>query len=551
MRSCASARTSSWRRVASSAPSAPGDRVGSSMGFISSVLRRFLLYDRKPCPGRIPKSPTLSRKPPPVRRADRRRTSRWPWCSRFAGRGCACCCGSVDGRRSRAPGRCPGGYLEAGGRSRSRSAASWRARSTWLSCRGSSSSRPWAIPPATPTSGSSRRPTSGSCRSASTRRCRPTRRGIRSTACPRRSRSTTSRSCSTGRERLRAKLSYTNIGFALAPRSFSISELTSHLHGRARLRRRSHQPAARARAPRPARGHGRAAPLRARRRAAGRALPLPLARAGGDRPVRGAAAARRVTHSGSSSRLTSSAGAECVSAPTLMKSTPVSATARTVSSVIPPDASSSARPATSGDGLSQLVRGHVVEQQPRHARVERRAHLVERRALHLDLHAVRRALRIASRGRLTHPAGERGVVLLHEHGVVEPGAVARAAAGAHRLLLERAQAGRGLAGVEDPDACALDRPHVAGGERGHARQPAEEVERHPLRREDRGAAAGDLGQDARLAPAAVAGARAPSAGRGRPARTPPRPRPGRPAPPPRAARCAPGHAPRRARRRGS
>jgi ADP-ribose pyrophosphatase YjhB (NUDIX family) len=30
-----------------------------------------------------------------------------------------------------------------------------------------------------------------------------------------------------GRERLRAKLSYTNIGFALAPRSFSISELTA------------------------------------------------------------------------------------------------------------------------------------------------------------------------------------------------------------------------------------------------------------------------------------------------------------------------------------
>ena len=30
-----------------------------------------------------------------------------------------------------------------------------------------------------------------------------------------------------GRERLRAKLSYTNIGFALAPRSFSISELSS------------------------------------------------------------------------------------------------------------------------------------------------------------------------------------------------------------------------------------------------------------------------------------------------------------------------------------
>ncbi len=38
-------------------------------------------------------------------------------------------------------------------------------------------------------------------------------------------------------------------------------------------------------------------------------------------------------------RLTSSAGAEWVSAPTLMKSTPVSAIARTVSSDTPPEAS--------------------------------------------------------------------------------------------------------------------------------------------------------------------------------------------------------------------
>ena len=38
-------------------------------------------------------------------------------------------------------------------------------------------------------------------------------------------RSTTARSCSPGRERLRAKLSYTNLGFALAPPTFTISEL--------------------------------------------------------------------------------------------------------------------------------------------------------------------------------------------------------------------------------------------------------------------------------------------------------------------------------------
>ena len=51
---------------------------------------------------------------------------------------------------------------------------------------------------------------------------------------------------------------------------------------------------------------------------------------------------RAVHYSKSSARF--SAGAEWVSAPTEMRSTPVSAIARTVSSVTPPDASVSARP---------------------------------------------------------------------------------------------------------------------------------------------------------------------------------------------------------------
>ena len=51
-----------------------------------------------------------------------------------------------------------------------------------------------------------------------------TRAGTRSTRC-RRSRSTTAPIVLAGRERLRAKLSYTNVGFALAPDEFTISEL--------------------------------------------------------------------------------------------------------------------------------------------------------------------------------------------------------------------------------------------------------------------------------------------------------------------------------------
>ena len=91
-----------------------------------------------------------------------------------------------------------------------------------------------------------------------------------------------------GRERLRAKLSYTNIAFALAPPVFTISELrelyvaalghevsATNLQ-RVLLRRGVLEPTGERREP------GRT------RRPAGRALPLPLAAARDHRPVRGA-----------------------------------------------------------------------------------------------------------------------------------------------------------------------------------------------------------------------------------------------------------------------
>ena len=94
-----------------------------------------------------------------------------------------------------------------------------------------------------------------------------------------------------GRERLQAKLSYTNIGFALAPETFTMSELSAIYTAalgyavdptnlRRVLERRGLLD-----------GDRRAALARARRRAPGDGLPLRLARALGDRPVRRAAAA--------------------------------------------------------------------------------------------------------------------------------------------------------------------------------------------------------------------------------------------------------------------
>ena len=79
--------------------------------------------------------------------------------------------------------------------------------------------------------------------------------------------------------------------------------------------------------------------------------------------------------------------------------------------------------------------------------------------------------------------------------VVQTGAVVRAAAAAHRVLLERAQAGRRLARVEDARGRALGQLDEAARERGDPAQAADEVERDALAGEDRPRRAFDDGED--------------------------------------------------------
>ena len=64
--------------------------------------------------------------------------------------------------------------------------------------------------------------------------------------------------------------------------------------------------------------------------------------------------------------------------------------------------------------------------------------------------------------------------------VVEAEAVVDAAAGAHRLLLQRAQIGRRLARAGDPGPVGPGRLHQLGGGRGDAREMAQQVQRHAL-----------------------------------------------------------------------
>ena len=136
----------------------------------------------------------------------------------------------------------------------------------------------------------------------------------------------------------------------------------------------------------------------------------------------GRAEHRQVHGSGSRIRERSSAGALWVSAPTEMNCTPVLATSRSVSSVTPPLASSSARPATRRHRRAQLRRrsccraGSAARRPPAPRRP--RSSVAA-----LDLERQLRGARPRPPHRLAHPAGERGVVLLDQDRVVEPGAV--------------------------------------------------------------------------------------------------------------------------------
>ena len=154
------------------------------------------------------------------------------------------------------------------------------------------------------------------------------------------------------------------------------------------------------------------------------------------------------------------ARAECVRAPAETKSTPASAAARAVSGVMRPEASvvtsapvASLKSFTSTTAFGHRGGRHVVEQDALGAGVERLVHLVERARLGLEEEAAQAAVQRAEVGgaprRLPVAAGAVGVVVLHEEAAREAGAVIRAAAAAHRVPLEGAEAGRRLPRVEE------------------------------------------------------------------------------------------------------
>ena len=184
---------------------------------------------------------------------------------------------------------------------------------------------------------------------------------------------------------------------------------------------------------------------------------------------------------GETSRETSSERAEWVSAPTEMRSTPVS---RDRAHVVEGDAARGLErhaPGDQGDGLPQERRRHVVEQDPVGARRECLGDLVERVALDLDRQA--RAGGAQPLDGVADAGAQAQVVVLDEDPVVQSEAMVRRASAGHGALLERAQARRRLARVQDRRAGALHGLDVAPRERGDARHAREQVERSALARQ--------------------------------------------------------------------
>ena len=153
------------------------------------------------------------------------------------------------------------------------------------------------------------------------------------------------------------------------------------------------------------------------------------------------------------SKLMSAAGAECVSAPTDTKSAPVAA-----SSGMPLERHAAGdldlrAPARAADGLAHVVERQVVEQdrcrrRPRAPRRPRRGSAPRPRSAGPGAACAR-----ADTAAATPPASRMWLSLIRIASY-EPDAMVRAAAGADRVLLERAQRRRRLARVEDRDAAA-------------------------------------------------------------------------------------------------
>ena len=198
----------------------------------------------------------------------------------------------------------------------------------------------------------------------------------------------------------------------------------------------------------------------------------------------------------------SSTLALCVSQPTAIWSTPVAAISAAVSGVMRPGLRD--RPAARHrHGAAQIIQAHVVQQDHVHAQRQRGLQLLQRVDLQLDPDHVADA-RPRPRHRIGDAAREGDVVVLDQHRVVQAEAMIAAAAHAHGVFLQGAQARHGLARAGHARAIRRHGPRDRCGGGGDAAQVAQEVQRHALGRQHGAGAALDARDlRARLQHAAV------------------------------------------------
>jgi len=144
-----------------------------------------------------------------------------------------------------------------------------------------------------------------------------------------------------------------------------------------------------------------------------------------------------------------------------------------VAAVMRPEASGDRPAAGHRHRLPELVNRHVVEQHRIDTERECLLELRERVDLDLDLDEVA-GTRLGALDGGADAAGQRNVVVLDQHGIIQPEAMIAAAAGAHRVFLQRAQPRRRLAGTDD---LRLGAVHCANERSRRGRDAAEMTEK--------------------------------------------------------------------------
>ena len=164
---------------------------------------------------------------------------------------------------------------------------------------------------------------------------------------------------------------------------------------------------------------------------------------------------------------------------------------RRVSGVTRPEASVMARPSTSATASARCAGAHIVEQHGVRA-LRQRFGSWSSESTSISILTRWPTLARARAQRRRDAAGDGDVIVLDQHRVIEAEAVIAAAAGAHRIFLQRAQARRRLARADDLRLVPATACDEARGRGGDAAEMAEKIQRDALGRQDAARRAGDV-----------------------------------------------------------